>query len=272
MEEETLLDADEGQPLILRRLLQTQDTPYDKAQREMIFHSRCTIQGKVCNLIIDGGNCTNVASSILIEKLGIPTIPHSKSYSLKWLNDGSDIKVTKQALISFSMGKKYGNDVLCDVVPLSACHILLGRPWQFDRHVVHDGFKNTYFFVIDKEKIVLNLLPPNQVHKIKPGIGSEKKTDLLMLSETQVERPLGKGKQVLASLMLESNKSKEMNPLHPMICPLISQYQDIFLQDLPPGLPPKRGIEHQIDLIHGVPLPNKASYKCNPQEAKEVQR
>jgi len=95
MEEETQLEADEGELLVLRRVLHTQDTPYDKAQREMIFHSRCTIQDKVCNLIIDGGSCTNVASTTLIEKLGIPTISHPKPYSLKWLNDGGDIKVSK---------------------------------------------------------------------------------------------------------------------------------------------------------------------------------
>jgi len=193
LEDETQLDADEGELLVLRRLLHAQDSPYDKAQREMIFHSRCTIQDKVCNFLIDGGSCTNVASTLLIEKLGIPTISHPKPYSLKWLNDGGDIKVTKQSLISFSIGKKYRDNVLCDVVPMSACHILLGRPWQFDRHVVHDGFKNTYSLVVDKEKIVLNPLAPNQIHKIKPGVGSEKKRDLLMMSETRVERALSKG-------------------------------------------------------------------------------
>ena len=92
----------------------------------MIFHSRCTLQDKVCNLIIDGGSCPNVASTLLIEKLGIPTISCPKLYSLKWLNDGGDIKVTKQSLISFSVGKKYRDNVLCDVVPMSACYILLG--------------------------------------------------------------------------------------------------------------------------------------------------
>jgi len=149
-----------------------------------------------------------MASTILIEKLGIPTILHPKPYSLKWLNDGSDIKVTKQALISFSIRKKYRDTAFCDVVLMSACHILLGQPWKFDRHVVHDGFKNTYSLIIDKEKIVLNPLPHNKVHKIKPGVGSEKKRDLLMLSETRVERALGKGKQFSALLMLESNNSE----------------------------------------------------------------
>jgi len=61
----------------------------------MIFHSQCTIQDKVYNLIIDIGSYTNVASTILIEKLGILTISYPKPYSLKWLNDGGDIKETK---------------------------------------------------------------------------------------------------------------------------------------------------------------------------------
>ena len=71
----------------------------------MIFHSQCTIPDKVCNLIIDGGSCTNVASTILIEKLGIPTIPHPKPYSLKWINDGGNIKVSKQPLSPFQLGR-----------------------------------------------------------------------------------------------------------------------------------------------------------------------
>ena len=35
---------------------------------------------------------------------------------------------------------------------------------------------------------------------------------------------------------------------------LIRDFADIFPEDMPPGLPPIRGIEHQIDLVPGVPL------------------
>jgi len=33
-----------------------------------------------------------------------------------------------------------------------------------------------------------------------------------------------------------------------------------------------RGIEHQIDLIPGAALPNKPAYRCNPEEARELQK
>ena len=37
---------------------------------------------------------------------------------------------------------------------------------------------------------------------------------------------------------------------------LLQEYEDVFPKEVPPGLPPKRGIEHQIDLVLGAPLPN----------------
>jgi hypothetical protein len=47
---------------------------------------------------------------------------------------------------------------------------------------------------------------------------------------------------------------------------------DVFPSELPPGLPPVRGIEYKIDLILGVSLPNRAAYRTNPDETKEIQR
>nr|XP_027071919.1 uncharacterized protein LOC113696736 [Coffea arabica]XP_027077003.1 uncharacterized protein LOC113700752 [Coffea arabica] len=50
------------------------------------------------------------------------------------------------------------------------------------------------------------------------------------------------------------------------------EYQDVFPEDIPNGLPPLRGIEHQIDFIPGSSFPNKAPYRTNLEETKEQQR
>jgi len=43
------------------------------------------------------------------------------------LNDGSKVKVNKQVLVVFSVGK-YCDEVLCDAVSMQASHLFLGKP------------------------------------------------------------------------------------------------------------------------------------------------
>lgn len=40
---------------------------------------------------------------------------------------------------------------------MDACHLLFGRPWQYDLKAHHDGFRNTYS--ITKDGKVIELLP-----------------------------------------------------------------------------------------------------------------
>ena len=58
----------------------------------------------------------------------------------------------------------------------------------------------------------------------------------------------------------------------PAVTNILQEFADVFPQDVPPGLPPIRGIEHQIDLIPGASLPNRAPYRTNPEETKEIMR
>jgi len=97
----------------------------------------------VCEILIDGGSCTNTASMTLIDKLQVPTKVHPTSYTLQWLKQGSAVIVSKQTLILFLVGP-YCGEVLCDILPMDACHVLLGRPWLFDNTVIHDMHVNTY--------------------------------------------------------------------------------------------------------------------------------
>ena len=87
------------------------------------------------------------------------------------------MSVSKRALVSFSISLKYKNDVWCDVVDMDACHLLLGRLWQYDRDVDHIGRTNTYSFVYDGVKIVL--LPSKQVVEREKPV-AESKTLLSM--------------------------------------------------------------------------------------------
>ncbi|XP_010450321.1 PREDICTED: uncharacterized protein LOC104732469 [Camelina sativa] len=126
------LEADSGQLLMLRRSCLAPRSQSEAPQRHNLFHSLCTICGKVCNFIIDSGSCENVIAESVVKKLSIPDEPHPVPYKLAWLQKGNDMSVTRRALVTFSIGEAYKDKLYCDVVPMDACHLLLGRPWEFD--------------------------------------------------------------------------------------------------------------------------------------------
>ena len=154
-------DSDSGLSLVIKRNLNSHCIKEDQ-QRENIFHTRAKIHGKTCSMVIDDGSCTNVANTLLVEKLGLETLEHPKPYKLQWLNDAEEVRVKKQVLVPFSV-KNYKDEVLCDVVPMSATHLLLGRPWQYDKNAMHEGRTNRYTFVEKGKKVILAPLTPVQV-------------------------------------------------------------------------------------------------------------
>jgi len=89
--EEVKEGMDEGELLVIRRALSGLATQDDLEQREGIFHTWCTVGGKVCSLIINGESCANVASQSMMEKLKLVVSPHPKPYTFQWLNQSKGL-------------------------------------------------------------------------------------------------------------------------------------------------------------------------------------
>jgi len=70
--------------------------------------------------------------------------------------------VNQQVKVPFSIGT-YKDEVICDIVPIEARHILLGRPWQFDRKIIYNGLTNEITLTHLDTKFVLHLQTPSQV-------------------------------------------------------------------------------------------------------------
>ncbi|RDX81425.1 hypothetical protein CR513_37894, partial [Mucuna pruriens] len=81
-----------------------------------------------------------------------------------WLNSKGEMVVNKQVSLAYTLGK-YCDEVLCDVIPMEATHILLGRPWQYDRKVTHNGITNRFSFTYMGQKVTLKPLSSREVSK-----------------------------------------------------------------------------------------------------------
>ena len=76
-------------------------------------------------------------------------IAHYNPYKVTWLNKRQHVLVGEKACIEFTIGR-YKDRVLYDILPMDACHLLLGRPWKFYNQDIHDGTKRAYSFKKDR--------------------------------------------------------------------------------------------------------------------------
>jgi hypothetical protein len=164
-------------------LLKPEKEVENPVQRNNLFRTAFKTKDRVCKVIVESGSTDNLVSIEMVEKMELETVTHLGPYKVSWLQKGHQVTVTKQCLGG------YRDEILCDVIPMDVCHIFWGRPWQYDRNVVHDRRKNTY--TLEKNGRTHMLLPIED-KKVKE---EEINTILLMI-----------GKELLD----EVNKDEEM--------------------------------------------------------------
>ena len=68
-------------------------------------------------------------------------------------------------------------------------------------------------------------------------------------------------------LLLYNDANVDINDSLPSVAiALLQDYKDVFPEEMPLGLPPIRGIEHQIDFLPSATIPNRPGYRSNPEE------
>ena len=176
----------------------------------------------------------------------------------------------------------------CDIAPIDFCHLLLSRPWEYDRRILHDGAKNTYSFIWDSQKIVL--LPSKEPSASLPSLTSPapdplptpplspsrsipttSATTTLLCSYTTFMKELRTEGYTFALVPTTDKRHAQSSPPQALTS-VLTDFADVFPTELPEGLPPLRDIQHQIDLVPGATLPNRPHYRMSPLEHEELRR
>jgi hypothetical protein len=203
--------------------------------------------------------------------------------------------VTHTARVHFSIGT-YHDYADCNVVLMQACSLLLGCPWDFDTDVVHHGRANKYTLVHKGKKITLLHPMPNEIVQCDRAIAETAKREseirhdqtapplssnaiklkshavLATRSDLFIPTTIDAPFQALVSRQVLVSLDDITTPLPCAITNLLQEFKDIFPAEIPLVLPPLTGIEHQMDLIPGAMLPNRAVYRTNLEGTKKIQR
>ena len=115
----------------------------------------------------------------------------------------------------------------------------------------------------------------SESHKPNMSASSPREKNLILFAtKSEIREVCENPSSVMPFVLMCKDGEPTTNTSHelPLVFQsLLQEFKDVFPDELPPGLPPLQGIEHRIDLIPGVPLPNKAPYRVNPEETKEIQ-
>jgi hypothetical protein len=257
----------------------------EKLQRHNLFQIFFVIKDYRVRTIIDGGSCNNLVSADFVANIGLTTCLHTHPYYIQWLNNSGKAKVTHTTHVHFSISTYHGY-ADCDVVPMQACSLLLGHPWEFDTDAIHCGRSNKYTLVHNGKKITFLPLTPNEIVQCDRAIAETARREYEIQHASPVKHdqraPSSSSNAIKlkshAMLATKSNLAVSTNvdvsfhalvywqvlfslehittPLPRAITNLLQEFKDVFPAEIPPGLPHLRGTEHQIDLIPGASLPN----------------
>ena len=101
----------------------------------------------------------------------------------------------------------------------------------------------------------------------------ERKTNFYARA-SEVKKALFLNKPTIVLLYKETlfNTNQLDTSLPSSIVSLLQEFEDVFPKEIPNGLPPIRGIKHQIDFVPGATILNRPAYRSNPEETKELQK
>jgi hypothetical protein len=140
--------------------------PDEPEEGERLFHSQMCVKGTPLHFIVDSGSQKNLISAEVVKRLALSTTPHPQPYTIGWLHQGSDLRVSQQCQLSYGI-KPFKDEVLCDVAPLEVCDVILGQPYLLKRHAVYDSRPRSVIITLNwKLYRIPEAVPPSAISLI----------------------------------------------------------------------------------------------------------
>jgi hypothetical protein len=124
------------------------------------------VKGTSMHFIIDIGSQKNLISTKVIKRLALPITPHPQPYTIGWLRQRNDLRVSQQCRLSYDI-KPFKDEVSFDITPLKVCDVLLGQPYLWKHHDVYDSRPRSVIITLNmKLHRIPEAVPPSVISLI----------------------------------------------------------------------------------------------------------
>ena len=217
-----------------------------------MFKLRGFFNGQAATLLLDSGASGEFIDPAFAARCGLTLSPSDRTIKLA---DGTVVPALGRVSTECALAAKTGAPVsftsTFTATPLEGYDAILGVPWL----AAHDpliGWKNRSISVRNA-KGVPRLIKPLECIEDQP-----QPKGLATLSLNSLRKAHRRG-EIDELFVVMAKPTADANGAPPREDPaaeaLLAEFADVFPDKLPPGLPPKRGVEHAIELKPGARPP-----------------
>ena len=227
----------------------------DKDKRLLEFDGN--IKGKPAKILFDTGATHNFISESYCAKHDIK-YDSATSVEIQLATVGTKTVTKNKATVDIGFDK-HKDQVTCYVINIGTADIIIGMEWFRER------------------KPTIDWTPPYKISFAEEDSASEiDDGDEPLLSCLQVKRAFRKPENrmflaVVRTFEPEGQKVKKVYlKVKGNVQKLLKRYRHIFRETLPENLPPKRYIDHKIELVDGAKPPSRPPYRLSNKELQEM--
>ena len=239
-------------------VMQTSSAPADLLKFSATFKRGDSFKKGV--IMVDGGSTGNFVAASFVHSCGYKLTPAAQPVAVRFAN-GVLAQSVATATVTFSTNG-YRETLQAWVLPaLQGCDLILGMPW-LKTHNPHINWR-THTITVTKPGGSIVHLPPT----------SAAAASGFLLTAKEFARQSRTADTFYLAVVNESSKAQDKAPEpHPRAARLLAEFADVFPEQLPPGLPPKRSVDHKIELEPGFTPQSRHMYRMSPAENDELNK
>jgi hypothetical protein len=231
---------------------------------------------------VDCGATGDFISQDFISRHRIPSTPLSTTSTLL-LADGSSRDISRRVPTLSVKFSGIESKVSPLVVPLQGYDVILGMPWLSTYNPSIDWRTRQLKFNFPRKRDTDNHSQQETICKPTPRYTiryiPQETPQLHVLTTTSELQQWNKAKEgvmwlchmeaVNHSVPEQGSLPRELSHL---LEPILNDYKDVFPDELPPGLPPRRDVDHRITLKPGAVPISRSPPRLSPPELAELKK